>query len=768
MAPLSSRLGAIDRTQRLAIIFAIGAAYVVASSDDSSNDSKDCDDKDCTERDDVPLWIWNGGWVLLVIAVLEMFYSLAVVVEEYFVPALNIMCVTYNIPDDVAGATFMAAGASSPEMFASFISLFVTHSALGVGTIIGSEIFNHLIISAGSIFYSKSGTIQCEPRLVGREAGFYAFALAMLLYALNTTSENDDQCKSFLTAEQLDKSDDANKNGWICVPWYKSLLLVCGYFLYAAVCSFYVKLMARFCPIASPFSAEEQWDKTTGEAADENEQQNVRASTSMLSQPEGNFKGPKDHKAWAERQSMAVEGPNAVPGASSQSNPMASNPAAWGATMEIDISRGPDPPKEGMQGGRGRSSTMAAVALKAHETSSKASTIVLKNLAPAYLVQGATADLYEVEMDEQLSSYSCYLWKNSKYYSKIPHHSKAWQLRWVVIDKDGFRTHRSRTGTGTHKGVKAMNIYQATTVEIVDSERFILKLVTPTGNTLLQAPSEDIMIHAQRALLKYITVYKASPDADRKALRRASVKDPTVFSKNTAADAAPPAAAAEVGKEGNDMDDEDMEGLLDWPESKLGVFFHVMLLPVKASMYYTIPDVRIPGNEHRFFAAMGMSVFWLAFFSFIMTECMENIGPLVGIDDFIMGVVFAAAGTSFPNVFASMVVARQGLGNAAISNALGGNVFNIFLGLGLPWLCYSFLGSDLTYRKGGHYVYTGLAAGGIVFPVLVLLMLLVGFIALLIGNGWKLVIPHAYLAIFLYVGFLAWTFTTSLQTPSLG
>ena len=96
-------------------------------------------------------------------------------------------------------------------MFASFISLFVTHSTLGVGTIIGSEIFNHLIITAGSIFYSKSGTIQCEARLVGREAGFYAFALAMLVYTLNTTSENNSECKSYLTKAQLDPSDPDNK-----------------------------------------------------------------------------------------------------------------------------------------------------------------------------------------------------------------------------------------------------------------------------------------------------------------------------------------------------------------------------------------------------------------------------------------------------------------------------------------------------------------------------------------------------------------------------
>jgi Ca2+/Na+ antiporter len=222
-------------------------------------------------------------------------------------------------------------------------------------------------------------------------------------------------------------------------------------------------------------------------------------------------------------------------------------------------------------------------------------------------------------------------------------------------------------------------------------------------------------------------------------------------------------------EEDNDEDnDDDLEDLMDWPETNLGVFFHLVLWPVKASMYYTIPDIRVHGNEKKYFVTMALSVWWLAVFSFIMTECMENLGPLVGIDDFIMGVVFAAAGTSFPNVFASMVVARQGLGNAAISNALGGNVFNIFMGLGMPWLCYSLLGSDLTYRKDGQFVDTGLAAGGIVFPILVLLMLLVGFIFMLIATGWKLLTVHAYLAIFLYLCFLIWTFTTSLEKPSLG
>lgn len=68
----------------------------------------------------------------------------------------------YNIPSDVAGATLMAAGASSPELFSSFVALFITHSALGLGTIVGSEIFNQLIICSGAVFACKfDGTSFC-------------------------------------------------------------------------------------------------------------------------------------------------------------------------------------------------------------------------------------------------------------------------------------------------------------------------------------------------------------------------------------------------------------------------------------------------------------------------------------------------------------------------------------------------------------------------------------------------------------------------------
>merc|ERR1712166_1022934 len=44
-----------------------------------------------------------------------------------------------------------------------------------------------------------------------------------------------------------------------------------------------------------------------------------------------------------------------------------------------------------------------------------------------------------------------------------------------------------------------------------------------------------------------------------------------------------------------------------------------------------------------------------------------------------------SAGTSVPDAISSIVVAQRGLGDMAISNALGSNVFDILLGLGFPY-----------------------------------------------------------------------------------
>lgn len=54
------------------------------------------------------------------------------------VPALEVLTETLDVPEDVAGATFMAAGGSAPELFTSFIGTFIADSDVGFGTIVGS------------------------------------------------------------------------------------------------------------------------------------------------------------------------------------------------------------------------------------------------------------------------------------------------------------------------------------------------------------------------------------------------------------------------------------------------------------------------------------------------------------------------------------------------------------------------------------------------------------------------------------------------------
>ena len=50
---------------------------------------------------------------------------LAIICDEFFVPSLEVMTTRYQIPDDIAGATLMAAGGSAPELFTSFIGVFL-------------------------------------------------------------------------------------------------------------------------------------------------------------------------------------------------------------------------------------------------------------------------------------------------------------------------------------------------------------------------------------------------------------------------------------------------------------------------------------------------------------------------------------------------------------------------------------------------------------------------------------------------------------------
>ena len=74
--------------------------------------------------------------------------------------------------NDVAGATFMAAATSAPELFVNVIGTFITEGDIGVGTIVGSAVFNILAIAAccglcAITVWSKILKIKPTPLLQG-------------------------------------------------------------------------------------------------------------------------------------------------------------------------------------------------------------------------------------------------------------------------------------------------------------------------------------------------------------------------------------------------------------------------------------------------------------------------------------------------------------------------------------------------------------------------------------------------------------------------
>jgi len=118
---------------------------------------------------------------LYILALLASFYLLAVVCDRYFVASLDKIATRLKMSSDMAGATLMAVGSSAPELFVSFMALFRPgNEALGAGTIVGSAIFNILVIIGAAAMVRKA-FIAWQPII--RDIAFYSLSILLLIYS---------------------------------------------------------------------------------------------------------------------------------------------------------------------------------------------------------------------------------------------------------------------------------------------------------------------------------------------------------------------------------------------------------------------------------------------------------------------------------------------------------------------------------------------------------------------------------------------------------
>ena len=108
-------------------------------------------------------------------------YLLAIITDEYFIVSLDQISKKFKIPNNVAGASLMAMGSSAPELFIALLALVLaggSHSDLGIGTIVGSAIFNILVITGASAIARPANITW---RVVVRDIVMYVISVAVLI-----------------------------------------------------------------------------------------------------------------------------------------------------------------------------------------------------------------------------------------------------------------------------------------------------------------------------------------------------------------------------------------------------------------------------------------------------------------------------------------------------------------------------------------------------------------------------------------------------------
>lgn len=121
------------------------------------------------------------GILFIVLALLYLFVGIAIVCDELFVPALEIVAEDLQLSNDVAGATLMAAGGSAPELATSFVGVF-KRSDVGFGTIVGSAVFNVLFVISMCVMFTpkKYSPLELTWWPLFRDCSYYTITLATL------------------------------------------------------------------------------------------------------------------------------------------------------------------------------------------------------------------------------------------------------------------------------------------------------------------------------------------------------------------------------------------------------------------------------------------------------------------------------------------------------------------------------------------------------------------------------------------------------------
>ena len=549
-------------------------------------------------------------WILMA---LYMFYGLALVCEEFMVPAISVLCERKNIPPHVAGATLLAAGCNSPELIASSISLFIAHSTVGAGTIVGSAPFNILGITGASVL--AVGGLTLPASMMVRESFFLFAVLAAFTYVM---------------ADQR-------------IYWQEALFLASIYFVYVAACIFWSKIVG----CCSKTTTDPDGGKKYAPLVDEAPKDSTPKSMSGMLLKQSRFYayapvGRAGGYAWRSKY-VSLD-------ATSESRPLVVAPLGHDGTPAEHLYRS-------------------------------------INLAAAYeieLVVGGAAAALGYTVPNELHIHTRTKVGGRRMVDK----------EWPDDIKPIYNLRHSIGGGAAMRGaagadpsmtrLEGLDAKAITKLNPVEKPLRLRRMISYSGPH--NAPSKNI---------EQEHVFRLMPGEDPRLLHRwyeaLSAKSAELRKKRPKA--AIGIGAADEPEEEGDEDIDEAEGEHDehnvWavPPTFFGVIMWLLTLPLIAPIHLTVPDVR--KHENKYLLTCLMSLVWLIILATLMTHALESIGCIIHFGATVMGLTLGAMGTSFPNLYASVLAAQAGEGEMAIVQAFASNVFNICVALGILWLIQS-------------------------------------------------------------------------------
>ncbi|KAM4038985.1 sodium/potassium/calcium exchanger 5 isoform 3-T3 [Anomaloglossus baeobatrachus] len=220
---------------------------------------------------------------------------------------------------------------------------------------------------------------------------------------------------------------------------------------------------------------------------------------------------------------------------------------------------------------------------------------------------------------------------------------------------------------------------------------------------------------------------------------------------------------------------DDPPSVFTMPENDFKRILWVLSLPIITLLFLTIPDCRRKSRKKCFILTFIMSAVWISGVTYILVwmvtivghsgfdtrSCTESprqgrpkhkqkadiqriTGETLNIPDTVMGLTLLAAGTSIPDTVASVLVAREGKGDMAMSNIVGSNVFDM-LCLGVPW----FIKTVFIDRSTPVEV----NSTGITYTTISLLFSIVFVFVAVHVNGWKLDKKLGVICLIMYLVF---------------